>query len=91
MSRTDEEETDKKKKKQPGYRNFTRCRQPMCADKILVNENTDADLEIAKHNKSKHDIPYPKWVEIVWDGLEKYNKKPKKDYSKKYDGDKKSY
>lgn len=60
-------EEDAKKTKKLPFNNFSRCRQPHCAQKIWVNDNMDIDLEIAKHNKVVHDIPYPGWVDIVWD------------------------
>lgn len=76
------EDGETKKTKKLPLNNFSRCKEPWCADKIWVNDNMDIDLEIAKHKFYKHGIPFPDWAQGVDNRKSKYIKHEKKPYVK---------
>lgn len=76
------EDSDFKKTKKLPLINFSRCRHPMCADKVWVNENQDIDLEMAKHKFYKHGVAFPAWAAGVDNRKSKFVKHEKKPYGK---------
>lgn len=76
------EDSKYRKSKKLSFNNSVRCYHAKCATKIMLNDDMDPDLELAKHMKAAHDIPYPDWVDTVWDSMDSRSNKHKKSHWK---------
>lgn len=63
MEDTHEYEKERKKKKPAVPYAFTRCREPWCYETINIYRDQDPDVELARHQYRKHQIPLPEWAQ----------------------------